>query len=307
MRDTATVVRGSPIMAASKRPPAAAPASEKPAAVAPTPPKLDAKTLGLRIGVPIAIAWVIAIFIRHWIAYTVVGVITAAAIGLVWYALSFTKKSQRVQSIVTGAQTKEARKAAIEQLDKDFKKDDAAAIFAKAQLQMQEDPESALKTLEAIDLQKVAAPIADEARGQRAMLHLLLGETQKARALVDAIDLQRHNDQRSKATLASVICEAWARTGQAKRAVEILELFDDSDESLKDVRPGLLRAKVFAFGAMDDIKSARTAMHQLAKIDPRIVAGFAQKGVHPLIVKEAKKILERSGMMPKMMVRGPIR
>jgi hypothetical protein len=297
-------------MAASKRPPAqvkAAGASEKPAAPAPAPPQLNAKTLGLRIGVPIAIAWVIAFFIRHWIAYAVVGAITLAAIGLVLYALNFTRKTQRVQSIVTGAQTKEERKAAIEQLDKNFKKDDAAATFAKAQLQMQEDPQAALRTLEAIDLQKVAGPIADEARGQRAMLHLLLGETKEARVLVDAIDLQRHSDPRSKATLASVICEAWARTGQAKRATEILELFDIDDDALKDVKPGLLRARVFAFGAMDDLQKARTAMHQLAKLDPRIVAGFAQKGVHPLLVKEAKKILERSGMINKQMVRGPMR
>ncbi len=289
-------------MAASKRPPAA-----EAAAPVRTPPKLDAKTLGLRIGIPIVIAWVIAALIRHWIAYTVVGVLTAAAIGLVIFALTFTRKTQRVQSIVGGAKTKEERKAAIEQLETEFKKGDAAAVFAKAQLQMQEDPQAALLTLEAIDLQKVAAPIADEARAQRAMLHLLLSEPQKARVLVDSIDLQRHNDQKSKATLASVICEAWARTGQAKRAVEILELFDADDAALADVRPGLLRAKVFAYGALDDIKSARTAMHQLAKVDARIVAGFAQKGVHPLVVKEAKKILERSGMMPKQVVRGPMR
>lgn len=289
-------------MAASKRPPAAeAPAPTR------TPPKLDAKSLGLRIGIPIAIAWIIAAMIRHWIAYTVVGVLTAAAIGLVVYALTFTRKTQRVQSIVGGAKTKEERKAAIEQLETEFKKGDAAAVFAKAQLQMQEDPQAALQTLEAIDLQKVAAPIADEARAQRGMLHLLLGEPQKARVLVDAIDLQRHNDQKSKATLASVICEAWARTGQAKRAAEILGLFDADDPALADVRPGLLRAKVFAYGALDDIKNARTAMHQLAKVDARIVAGFAQKGVHPLVVKEAKKILERSGMMPKQVVRGPMR
>lgn len=288
-------------MAASKRPPAEG------AAPARTPPKLDGKTLGLRIGIPIAIAWVIAILIRHWIAFTVVGVLTAAAIGLIVFALTFTKKTQRVQAIVGEAKTKEDRRAAIEKLESEFKKDDAAAIFAKAQLQMQEDPEAALRTLEQIDLKKVAAPIADEARAQRAMIHLLLSQPQDARVLVDAIDLQRHNDQKSKATLAAVICEAWARTGQAKRATEILELFDAEDPALVDVRPGLLRAKVFAYGAMDDIKSARTAMHQLAKVDPRIVAGFAQKGVHPLVVKEAKKILERSGMIPKQVVRGPIR
>jgi hypothetical protein len=290
-------------MAASKRP---GPAAEAAAPVK-APPALDAKTLGLRIGIPIVIAWVIAAMVRHWIAYAVVGVLTAAAIGLAIFAVTFQRKTQRVQSIVGGAKTKEQRQAAIEQLDAEFKKGDARGIFAKAQLQMQEDPQAALQTLEAIDLAKEPGPVADEARAQRAMLHLLLSEPQKARVLVDAIDLQRHNDQKSKATLASVICEAWARTGQAKRAVEILELFDADDVALADVKPGLLRAKVFAYGAMDDIKSARTAMHQLAKIDARIVAGFAQKGVHPLVVKEAKKILERSGMMPKQVVRGPMR
>lgn len=301
-------------MAASKRPPGnfgslTTKAASEPARAA-TPPQLNAlnaKTLGLRIGIPIAIAWVIAILIRHWIAFTVVGILTAAAIGLIVFALTFTRKTQKVQSIVTGAKTKEERREAIDKLDAEFKKDDAAAIFAKAQLQMQEDPEEALRTLEEIDLAKVAAPIADEARAQRAMLHLLLGEPQKGRVLVDAIDLQRHNDQKSKATLAAVMCEAWARTGNAKRALEILGLFDTDDPTFVDVRPGLLRAQVFAYGAIDDIKNARTAMHQLAKQDPRIVAGFAQKGVHPLVVKEAKKILERSGMMPKQVVRGPMR
>lgn len=316
-------------MAASKRPPASA--RPKSAAATPakdaavtkaeaakdknavvtsgsrTPPQLDAKTLGLRIGIPVAIAWVIAYFIHHWIAYVVVGVLTAAALGLVWYALNLTKKSQRVASIVTDAKTKEERKAAIEKLDSEFKKDDAAAIFAKAQLQMQEDPQAALVTLESIDLGKVMPTVADEARAQRGMLHLMLGEPQKARALVDAIDLQRHSDQKAKAMLGAVLCEAWARTGQAKRAVEILELFDVNDAALVDVRPGLLRAQVFAYGAVDDLKKARSAMHQLAKIDARIVAGFAQKGVHPLLVKEAKKILERSGALPRIAVRGPMR
>jgi hypothetical protein len=291
--------------AASKRPP---PSREEPAPrAAAKPPQLDAKTLGLRVGIPVAIAWVIAVFIRHWIAYVVVGVLTAAALGLIWYALNFTKKTQRVQSIVGGAKTKEERAAAIEQIDAEFKKGDSAGIFAKAQLQMQEDPELALRTLETIDLSKVMPAVADEARGQRAMLHLMLGQPKDARVLVDAIDLSRHSDQKAKATLASVICEAWARSGQAKRAVEILELFDVEDPVLVDVKPGLLRARVFAFGGIDDLKSARTAMHQLAKIDARIVAGFAQKGVHPLLVKEAKRILERSGVMPRVTVRGPMR
>jgi len=294
-------------------------ASSRPAAKSkgkaekPTPPqarpapKMDFRSLAMRVGIPIVIVWVIAAFVRHWIAFAVAGVLTAAALGLIGIALYFTRKTQRVQSIVGDAKTKEERAEAIEKIDKEFKKGDAAATFAKAQLVMQEDPRQALEVLETIDLGKVMPNIADEARAQRGMLHLMLGEPQKARPLADAIDMSRHQDPKSKATIASVVCEAWARTGQAKKAIDILQLFDADDETLADARPGLLRAEVFAYGAVDDLKRARSAMHKLAKIDPRIVMGFAQKGVHPLLVKEAKKILDRAGAIPRINVRGPMR
>jgi hypothetical protein len=270
-------------------------------------PKLDSRTLALRVGIPVVIAWIVAAIVRHWIAFTVVGILTAAVVGVVGFAVYHTRKTQRVASIVGDARTPAERKEAIEKIDKGFKKGDPSAIFAKAQLLMQEDPRGALEELEKIDLGKVMPTTADEARAQRAMIHLMLGEPQRGRALVDAIDLGRHNDQKTKATLAAVVCEAWARTGQAKKAIDILQLFDATDATLADARPGLLRAQVFAHGAIDDLKTARSAMHQLAKTDPRIVAGFAQKGVHPLLVKEAKKILERSGVMPRIQVRGPTR
>ena len=292
----------------SARAPKSKGAAAKPAAPQARPaPKMDLKSLAMRVGIPIAVVWIVAGFVRHWIAFTVAGVLTAAALGLIGFALYFTRKTQRVQSIVGEAKTKEERAEAIEKIDKEFKKGDAAATFAKAQLVMQEDPRKALEVLETIDLGKVMPNIADEARAQRGMLHLMLGEPQKARPLADAIDMSRHQDPKSKATIASVVCEAWARTGQAKKAIDILQLFDADDDTLADARPGLLRAEVFAYGAVDDLKKARSAMHKLAKIDPRIVMGFAQKGVHPLLVKEAKKILDRAGAIPRINVRGPMR
>ena len=294
----------------SARPPSSKKAAKEAAPVASpvrTPPKIETRKLALRIGIPVAALWVIAFFIPGWIPKVVAGVITAAALGLIAFALYFTRKTQRVASIVGGASTKEERKDAIDRIDREFKKDDSAAIFAKAQLLMHEDPRKALDVLALIDLGKVMPNIADEARAQRAMLHLMLGEPQQARPLADGIDLSRQQDQKSKATIAAVVCEAWSRTGQAKKAIDILALFDPSDAAIAEARPGLLRAQVFAYGAVDDLKKARSAMHQLAKTDPRIVMGFAQKGVHPLLVKEAKKILERAGAMPRINVRGPMR
>lgn len=309
-------------MAASKKKRASvAPTSSKDAATAPTAdakepakpaapraPEIDPKTIATRVGLPLAAVWLIALFVRQKWMFAIAGVITAVLAGVVLFAWTYMRKNKRVASIVGEATTREAREEAIARIDKEFKKDDAAAIFAKAQLQMHEDPRAALVTLETIDLKKVMANVADEARAQRAMLHLMLGEPQEARTLVDPIDLSRHNDTRQKATIAAVVCEAWSRTGQAKRAKDILDLFDPDDAALGDVRAGLLRAIVFTHGALDDIKSARSAMHRLAKTDPRIVAGFAQKGVHPLLVQEAKKILERAGVLQQpASVRRPVR
>lgn len=271
-------------------------------------PKLDPKTILTRVALPLAAVWLIAAFLRNKWVYGVAGVLTAVLAGVVLFALFYMRKTQRVASIVGDAKTKEDREQAIARIDKEFKKDDTAAIFAKAQLQMHEDPRAALATLETIDLKKVMANQADEARAQRAMIHLMLNETQEARTLVDPIDLGRQQDQRGKAMIAAVVCEAWARTGQAKRAKDILDLFDAEDSTLGDVRPGLLRATVFVFGALDDLKTARSAMHKLAKADARIVAGFAQKGVHPLLVEEAKKILTRAGVIQApQSVRRPMR
>src|SRR5947209_8767223 len=95
------------------------------------PPKVDAKSLGLRIGIPIAIVWVIAFFVPHWAAKVVAGLLTALALGLIGFALKWTSKAQKVQSIVGEARTKEERHEALEKIDKEFKKGDAAAVFAK--------------------------------------------------------------------------------------------------------------------------------------------------------------------------------
>ena len=53
-------------------------APAKPAAPQPRPaPKMDLKPLGMRVGIPIVIVWVVAAFVRHWIAFAVAGVLTA--------------------------------------------------------------------------------------------------------------------------------------------------------------------------------------------------------------------------------------
>lgn len=286
----------------------------KSSAPAPQDPlsKLNLKSLGIRVGIPLAIGWAIALAFDGWIPKAIAGGITVIIAGLVFWALRFAKRSKAVAEIIRGAgDSDEARQTALDKLQKDFKKDDVAAIFARAQLQMQEDPRAALKTLEEIDLKKAMATVADEARSQRAMLHLMLGETTEARSLVDGIDLSRHKEARTRATIAAVMGEAWARTGQAKRAVELLEKLDVDDEAYKDLRPQLLRALAFAYAWANRQKQMKATLRRLNAINVQFLMGFvtkkknpmgvSSKGVHPALEKEAMTMIMRSGAIPRKM------
>ncbi|MFO0550012.1 MAG: hypothetical protein U0271_16575 [Polyangiaceae bacterium] len=281
---------------------------------APTPDPLSSENLrkmGVRLGIPLAIGWVLAIVVSGWWLKIVMAVITVALAGVTLWAVRYARKSKAVVEILKNADTPEARKQALEKLDTEFKKDDAAAAFARAQLQMQEDPRAALKTLEQINLTKVMAHVADEARAQRAMIHLILGETDEARALVDPIDLSRQQDPKSRATITAIVGEAWARSGQAKRAVELLEKIDVKDEAFDELKPQLLRARAFAYAWSNDSKNMRGTLHQIRGLNVQYLMGFITKkkhpggvsprGVHPMLEKEAYELVMKSGLVQRKM------
>lgn len=296
--------------AAAERERLLAEARAKQAPLDPLAPE-NMRKLGLRVGIPVAIGWVIAALIPGWIAKVVMLVITLAVAGVVLWALRYAKKSRAVVDILKNADSAEARKEALAKLDTDFKKDDASAVFAKAQLLMQEDPRAALEALEQIKLDKVMAHVADEARAQRAMIHLVLGETDEARALVDPIDLGRHKEAKSRATLTAIIGEAWARSGQAKRAVELLEKIDPADPTYEDLKAQLLRARAFAYAWANDTKAMKQVLRQLKGMNVQFLMGFITKkknpmgvsprGVHPLLEKEAFDMVMKSGAIPRRM------
>ncbi len=271
----------------------------------------NVRRLGIRIGLPVLGLWIIAALVPGTWMKIVAAVITVALGGFVYWAFRQAKRSKAVVEILKGADSKEGRQAALERLESEFKKDDAQAIFGRAQLEMQDDPKKALKTLEQIKLDKVMAPVADEARAQRAMIHLILGETDEARALVDPIDLGRHSEPRSRATLTAIVAEAWARSGQAKRAVELLAKVDLEDESFKDIRPQLLRARAFAHAWANDTKQMKNDLRLLKALNVQLLMGFVTKkknpmgvsprGVHPMLEKEAFDMVMRSGAVSRKM------
>jgi hypothetical protein len=268
------------------------------------------KALVLRLGLPIAGAWVVGLLVAGFstsntvqiVALALPGVVTLLGAGLVVFALRQAKKARGMQSILSGVSTAQDRQAAIEKLEGSFKKKDPAAVFARAQLELQENPKKALATLELIDLGKVMAPVADEARSQRAMIHLMLGEVAEARPLADNIDLKRHQEPRTRAMLAAVVAETWSRSGHAKRALELLELYDPEDEIYAQLKPQLYRAYAFAYAHVSDTKGMRRSLKRLLDQDARLLGGFLMKKTHPLLQKEAKKMLEQSGQVPRKMV-----
>lgn len=268
------------------------------------------RSLLVRLGLILAGVWILfgglSTFVSTalWssVLLAIPALLTIAAVGILIWTLRQAKSARGVASILSGVETDEDRKAALEKLSTNFKKGDTAAVFAKAQLEMQEDPKKALATLESIDLNKVVAQVADEARGQRAMIHLTQGEVTPARQLVDKIELSRHQDARSRAMLASVVAEAWARSGEAKKATATLELYDPDDALYEQIRPQLYRAMAYAAAYESDLNSMRRALRKLLAVDVRLLGGFMMKKTHPLLQKEAKKLLEQSGQVPKKMV-----
>ncbi len=268
------------------------------------------KGMAGRLLIPVLGAWLVGGLVAAFtqtttvrvIAISIPALITALAVAVVIWALRQSKKAQGVASILSGVESAEDRKAALAQLDAGYKKNDPTAVFARAQLEMQDDPKKALSTLEQIDLSKVMASVADETRAQRAMIHLTLGDVGPARQLVDNIELSRHREPKTRAMLTAVCSEAWARTGNAKKAAETLALIDAEDAEYEKLRPQLYRAQAYGFAYTNDLKGMRRALKKLMTIDVRLLGGFMMKRSHPLLKKEAKILFEQSGAVPRKMV-----
>jgi hypothetical protein len=263
-----------------------------------------------RLVIPVVAAWIVCGAVASFVTtptlrvvlISVPAILTTLAVALVVWVMRQAKKARGVASILSRVESADDRKAALAELDASYKKNDTTAVFARAQLEMQDDPKKALATLERIDLSKVMAPVADETRAQRAMIHLTLGDVGPARQLVDNIDLSRHQDPKTRAMLTSVCAEAWARTGNARKSVETMGLLDPEDAEYEKLRPQLYRAQAYGFAYTNDLKGMRRALKKLLGIDVRLLGGFMMKRSHPLLQKEAKKLAEQSGLVPRKMV-----
>lgn len=270
----------------------------------PEKPAADLSKIYLRGGALVAVAWIIAAILRHWIGFALCGALTVAAVVGVFWLKRYMAKTQALGTILKGADTQEGRKAALERINTEFKKGDTQAVIAKAQLQMQDDPRAALVTLEAVNLDKELGPIAGQLRAMRAMIHLTLGETAEARALADKLDLGKQQEPKTRVMFAAVAAEAWARTGAGRKAVDTLDLFNPEADDMGELRAQLWRSRAFAYAAVNDTKGIARAVKRLATINPHLLGMFVgQKKVHPLLEREAKQVVMQLGIVPRKTIR----
>jgi len=269
-------------------------------------PPFDMGKLYWRAGALVAVGWVLAVIgasaaHARW-PLLVAAIVTVVIAGAGVWMIRYVRKSEALGAILRGAETNEGRKEALKKLETDFKKGDVQATMARAQLELQEDPKKALETLEAIDLSKQMTPVADQVRALRASIHLTLGEAQKARALADQLELGKQQEPKTRAMFAAVAGEAWARTGNGKKALEVLELFDVDADDMGEMRIQILRARAFAYASVGDMKGAERVLKKLADTNINLLAMFVGKKIHPLLERAARNLLMRSGAVPRKMV-----
>ncbi|NLE49059.1 MAG: urea transporter [Sandaracinaceae bacterium] len=266
-------------------------------------PRMNWKVIA-QIAVGFLVLWVLAAMAQPYIGiwgYVVVGVLTAAALGLGIYVFRMTRKSAALIEILREAKDPESRKLALERLQAQQSAEgkDAMNALAQAQLLAQESPQKAIAVLEKVDLEKAPAMVADDIRANLGLFYLAQGRAKDARKLADAIRLDRQPQAKAKAMYAAVMAEAFARTGAPGEAMKLLATYSPDDESYGEVRLLLHRARVYAAVQEKKRGLAKRSLEALVNESPEIVQQLAFVERRPEINKLAKQVLGQAGRMPR--------
>lgn len=255
------------------------------------------------VGLVLLTLWVLAISSESIVFMSIVGVLTAALFGLIFWLLRLRKKQQNIVSLLEGAvSSPEARKEAIAKLAADKDANEATHVFARAQLEAADDPAKALETIESLDMKDVPVYLQDDVALLRSQLYLRFGRPKDARPLVDRINVNNPQRKEGRALMVSVVAEVWARTGKATEANELLDTVDINNEANMQVRAQLLAARVFARFAAGKKGGARKDLQTLAAIDPDHLGRFVipQFRAHPELQRMARSIAEQLPQVRKM-------
>ncbi len=282
----------------------AAEAAEPAADAPPAPPQMGGikrKNL-IVIAVVVALAWAFAINTGSTVLMIIVGVLTAAVLFVLAWAFRAIRKQQRMIGLLQGATSADARRDALAALSAGKDAGTPTNLFARAQLLAADDPKAALELLEPLELRTVPAAMQDDVALLKMQLLLGFGRTADARKCADSMNLDNPARKDTRALAASIVAEAWARTGKSKDALALLDTIEVPKQNAEQIRVQMRIARTFAKFAGGSRQAARNELAALANEDVNLLSRFLapQFRVHPELQKLARSVLESHPAARKM-------
>jgi len=247
------------------------------------------------IAVVTAAFWAFAINTHSPIVISVVGVLTAVLIGVLVWALRTIRKHRSTVSLLQGSMASpEARRDALAKLSEGKDANTPTNVFARAQLMAADDPQAALELLRTIELKNYPPAMQDDVSLLRAQLYLRLGRTADARKSADVMNLDNPQRKEIRPLAASIVAEAWARTGKPKEALALIETIELPKKDAEQIGLQIRVARIFARFAANQRGPARAELVALADDDINQLGRFIQPQfrVHPELQKLARSVIE---------------
>lgn len=270
----------------------------------PAPPEIGIpkKTLYWIGGITAAI-WAFAISTGSMIFMIVLGVLTSLLAFVLIRAFLFINKQKKVVGLLQGATgSPEARRDALAKLETGKDANQPTNIFARAQLTAADDPNAALKLIEQTPHKDFPPAMQDDVALLKTQLYLGLGRTQDARKAADTINLDNPERKQARPLAASIVGEAWARTGKPKEALALLDTIEIPSKDGEQIGMQIRVARVFARFAANNRKQAEADLVSLSEDDMNQLGRFLDPRfrVHPELQKLARRVLERNPGARKM-------
>jgi len=246
-------------------------------------------------GITLAI-WAFAINTGSTIVLSIVGGLTVVLIAVLWWALRTVNKHRGTISLLQGATASpEARRDALAKLSEGKDANTPTNVFARAQLLAADDPQAALKLLGTVELKNYHPSMQDDVSLLQCQLYLRMGRTADARKAADLMNLDNPQRKEIRPMAATIVAEAWARTGKPKEALALLETVTMPKKDAEQIEMQARVARVFARFAANQRGPARAELAALADDDPNQLGRFVlpQFRVHPELQKLARSVFEQ--------------
>ncbi len=265
-------------------------------------PPAQPQEVGLRrknliwIGVIVAAIWAFAIYTGSLVFMIIVGVLTLLLAFVLFRAFKSVGKQRALVNLLQGAgASPEARKHAAAQLAGGKEANTPLHLFARAQLIAGDDPKGALELLSPVDLKTFPATMQDDVSLLKTQLYLVLGRTADARKAADSVNLENPSRKDSRPLAATIVGEAWARTGKAREALALLDTIEFPRKDGEQIMLQAKIARIFARFAANQRAAAKNDLVALADENLDHLGRFLlpQFRVHPELQKLARRVFDQ--------------